>query len=251
MERNRERYRLPALGAEGVRQLPRRTAGYRHLPSGESRVSGTHRLDQGRERPHGRLPRHPGRHRQPHDDGERSRRARLGRRRHRSGGGHARPAYLHADPRRGGLPAHRRELGEGHHPPRTLVLRVVEMLRGHGVVGKFVEFFGDGLDHLPLADRATIANMAPEYGATCGFFPVDAENGALSRTLRAPGRDGGAGGSLCQGPGQCGGMQAWKRCTPATLELQLGTIRPSLAGPKRPPGSRRTLRHGARIRRCA
>ena len=56
-----------------------------------------------------------------------------------------------------------------------LVLKVVEMLRAKGVVGKFVEFFGEGLDYLPLADRATIANMAPEYGATCGFFPIDAE----------------------------------------------------------------------------
>ena len=56
-----------------------------------------------------------------------------------------------------------------------LVLTVVEMLRQKGVVGKFVEFFGDGLDHLPLADRATIANMAPEYGATCGIFPIDTE----------------------------------------------------------------------------
>ena len=57
-----------------------------------------------------------------------------------------------------------------------LVLTVTQMLRKHGVVGKFVEFFGDGLDHLPLADRATIANMAPEYGATCGIFPVDEES---------------------------------------------------------------------------
>src|SRR3546814_2694319 len=56
-----------------------------------------------------------------------------------------------------------------------LVLTVTQMLRKHGVVGKFVEFYGEGLQHLPLADRATIANMAPEYGATCGIFPVDAE----------------------------------------------------------------------------
>lgn len=55
-----------------------------------------------------------------------------------------------------------------------LVLTVTQMLRQHGVVGKFVEFYSDGLDVLPLADRATIANMVPEYGATCGFFPVDA-----------------------------------------------------------------------------
>ena len=57
-----------------------------------------------------------------------------------------------------------------------LVLTVTQMLRKHGVVGKFVEFYGDGLQHLPLADRATIANMAPEYGATCGIFPIDAES---------------------------------------------------------------------------
>src|SRR5262249_13546575 len=56
-----------------------------------------------------------------------------------------------------------------------LVLTVTQMLRKHGVVGKFVDFYGDGLKHLSLADRATIANMAPEYGATCGIFPVDAE----------------------------------------------------------------------------
>ncbi len=56
-----------------------------------------------------------------------------------------------------------------------LVLTVTEMLRKHGVVGKFVEFFGDGLDHLPLADRATIGNMSPEFGSTCAVFPIDAE----------------------------------------------------------------------------
>ena len=67
-----------------------------------------------------------------------------------------------------------------------LVLKVVQMLRKHGVVNKFVEFYGDGLDRLPLADRATIANMAPEYGATCGFFPIDAET---LRYLHMTGRD--------------------------------------------------------------
>ena len=66
-----------------------------------------------------------------------------------------------------------------------LVLTVVEMLRQHGVVGKFVEFFGDGLVALPLAERATIANMAPEYGATCGIFPIDDETLAYLRPLRA------------------------------------------------------------------
>jgi aconitate hydratase len=67
-----------------------------------------------------------------------------------------------------------------------LVLTVVQMLRAKGVVGKFVEFYGDGLDHLTLADRATIANMAPEYGATCGFFPIDGET---IRYLEFSGRD--------------------------------------------------------------
>jgi aconitate hydratase len=66
------------------------------------------------------------------------------------------------------------------------VLTVTQMLRKQGVVGKFVEFYGPGLDHLPLADRATIANMAPEYGATCGFFPIDDETLA---TCARPGRD--------------------------------------------------------------
>ena len=67
-----------------------------------------------------------------------------------------------------------------------LVLRVTEMLRKHGVVGKFVEFFGPGLADMPLANRATIANMAPEYGATVGFFPVDEQT---TRYLRLTGRD--------------------------------------------------------------
>jgi aconitate hydratase len=67
-----------------------------------------------------------------------------------------------------------------------LVLTIVEMLRAHGVVGKFVEFYGTGLDHLPLADRATIANMAPEYGATCGIFPIDEET---LNYLRLTGRE--------------------------------------------------------------
>ena len=66
------------------------------------------------------------------------------------------------------------------------MLTVTQMLRAHGVVGKFVEFYGDGLSALTLADRATIGNMAPEYGATCGFFPVDAET---VRYLQFTGRD--------------------------------------------------------------
>ena len=115
-----------------------------------------------------------------------------------------------------------------------LVLTVTQMLRKLGVVGKFVEFFGDGLQHLPLADRATIANMAPEYGATCGIFPIDAESITY---LRLSGRDE-AHIALVEAYAKAQGL--WHDAdTPhasysATLELDLGSVRPSLAGPKRP-----------------
>ena len=84
-----------------------------------------------------------------------------------------------------------------------LVLTVTEMLRKKGVVGKFVEFYGPGLDHMALEDRATIGNMAPEYGATCGFFPIDAETLALSRGHRPRSRAGRAGRGLCAGRRAC------------------------------------------------
>ena len=115
-----------------------------------------------------------------------------------------------------------------------MTLRIVEILREHGVVGKFVEFFGQGMVALSLADRATIANMAPEYGATCGFFPVD------ERTLeymRLTGREDDA----------IAGVEAYSRSQGLwyssenpeksytdTLELDLSTVQPALAGPKRP-----------------
>lgn len=115
-----------------------------------------------------------------------------------------------------------------------LVLTVTQMLRMKGVVGKFVEFFGDGLDDLSLADRATIANMAPEYGATCGIFPVDQET---IRYLRLTGRD----------PHRVNLVEAYAKAQGLwrhnytedpvftdTLELDLGSIEPTLAGPKRP-----------------
>jgi aconitate hydratase len=115
-----------------------------------------------------------------------------------------------------------------------LVLRVVEMLRSHGVVGKFVEFFGSGLDHLPLSDRATIANMAPEYGATCGFFPVDAQT---LRYLRLSGRDEDSI-ALVEAYSKAQGMWRDEHYTvpdyAATLELNMTTVEPNLAGPKRP-----------------
>ena len=114
-----------------------------------------------------------------------------------------------------------------------LVLRVVELLRAQGVVGKFVEFYGDGLDDLALADRATIANMAPEYGATCGFFPVDEET---IRYLQLSGRSAGSV-ALVEAYAKAQGMWrdgAVEAAYSSTLELDLGSIRPSLAGPKRP-----------------
>ncbi|MGB3148709.1 MAG: aconitate hydratase AcnA [Paracoccaceae bacterium] len=114
-----------------------------------------------------------------------------------------------------------------------LVLKVVEMLRKHGVVGKFVEFYGPGLDHLPLADRATIANMAPEYGATCGFFPIDGET--LSY-LRQTGRDE-ARVALVEAYAKANGMWRGPDYDPvysSTLTLDMGSIVPAISGPKRP-----------------
>ncbi|HVK52857.1 MAG TPA: aconitate hydratase AcnA [Pseudoxanthomonas sp.] len=115
-----------------------------------------------------------------------------------------------------------------------LVLTVTQMLRKLGVVGKFVEFYGDGLQHLPLADRATIGNMAPEYGATCGIFPIDNES---LNYLRLSGRS----------PAQIALVEAYAKAQGLwhdansphasysnTLELNMGDVKPSLAGPKRP-----------------
>ena len=114
-----------------------------------------------------------------------------------------------------------------------LVLTVTQMLRKHGVVGKFVEFYGDGMDHLPLADRATIGNMAPEYGATCGFFPIDRET---LRYMEVTGRDKDRI-ALVEAYARANGMWRGKDYDPvysSTLELDLGDVVPSLAGPKRP-----------------
>ena len=115
-----------------------------------------------------------------------------------------------------------------------LVLRVVEMLRQRGVVGKFVEFCGDGLDALPLADRATIANMAPEYGATCGFFPIDRETlGYLKLSNRPPATI-----ALTEAYAKAQGL--WREAGDEepifsdVLQLDLASVVPSLAGPKRP-----------------
>jgi len=115
-----------------------------------------------------------------------------------------------------------------------LVLQVVQILRAQGVVGRFVEFYGNGLDHLPLSDRATIANMAPEYGATCGFFPVDTQTLAY---LRLTGRDED---TVALVEAYCKAQGMWRDehyATPdfaATLHLDMSTVEPNLAGPRRP-----------------
>ncbi len=115
-----------------------------------------------------------------------------------------------------------------------LVLTVTQMLRKRGVVGKFVEFFGSGLDGMALADRATIANMAPEYGATCGFFPVDA---VTLGYLRLTGRDEAR---IALVEAYCKAQGLWRDSAEPdpvftdTLELDMASVEPSMAGPKRP-----------------
>src|SRR5947208_1550392 len=115
-----------------------------------------------------------------------------------------------------------------------LVLTITQMLRRHGVVGRFVEYFGPGVAELALADRATIGNMSPEYGATCGFFPIDVETiRYLTMTARDTARV-----KLVEAYARAQGL--WHDATtpePActdTLELDLGSVEPSLAGPRRP-----------------
>ena len=115
-----------------------------------------------------------------------------------------------------------------------MTLRIVELLRNHGVVGKFVEFFGNGMSALSLPDRATIANMAPEYGATCGFFPVD---DVTLEYMRLSGRDPE---HISNVESYCKAQSMWYDPSfpepeyTTVLELDLSTIQPALAGPKRP-----------------
>jgi aconitate hydratase len=126
-----------------------------------------------------------------------------------------------------------------------LVLMVTEMLRKHGVVGKFVEFYGDGLDHLPLADRATIGNMSPEFGSTCAVFPIDAET---LRYLELSGRPREQI-ELVEAYAKAQGM--WRSATVAryssTLSLDLAAVEPSISGPKRPQDRIALKAAGAKI----
>lgn len=115
-----------------------------------------------------------------------------------------------------------------------LVLTITKMLREKGVVGKFVEFYGPGLKHLPLTDRATISNMAPEYGATCGFFPIDEET---LNYMRLTGRDEltvNLTKAYCQAQGMWAQDLSQEPEFTDTLSLDMATVEPSLAGPKRP-----------------
>jgi aconitate hydratase len=128
-----------------------------------------------------------------------------------------------------------------------VVLTATQMLRKKGVVEKFVEFYGPGLSQMSLADRATIANMAPEYGATCGFFPVDAET---LRYLKVTGRDADLVERYCKEQGIFRTDQTPDPVFSDTLELDLGSVVPSIAGPKRPhdrvalSDARKAFQHG-------
>jgi aconitate hydratase len=125
------------------------------------------------------------------------------------------------------------ELAEGI-TATDLVLTVTQMLRAKGVVGRFVEFYGPGLNALSLADRATIANMAPEYGATCGFFPIDQQTLDYMRLTGRPEE------TIALTEAYCKAQGMWRTAdTPDpvftdTLSLDMSTVQPSLAGPKRP-----------------
>ena len=125
------------------------------------------------------------------------------------------------------------ELPEGS-TATDLVLTVTQILRERGVVGKFVEFFGPGLEKLPLADRATIGNMAPEYGATCGIFPVDAETLRYLEFSGRPAERVELVEAYCREQGLFHDEDAEDAVYSDTLELELDSVVPSLAGPKRP-----------------
>ncbi|MBO9711274.1 aconitate hydratase AcnA [Sphingomonas sp.] len=115
-----------------------------------------------------------------------------------------------------------------------LVLTVTQMLRAKGVVGRFVEFYGPGLASMTLADRATIGNMAPEYGATCGFFPIDERTMDYLRLSGRPEETIALVEAYCKAQGMWREADAPDPIFTDTLELDMGTVRPSLAGPKRP-----------------
>ena len=233
-ERNGERYEFLKWGSRGVRQFQGRAAGHRHLPPGQPRAYRPVRVDVATTRT-ARASLIPTRWSAP-----------TATRRWSTAWACSAGASAGSRPRRrcsasrcrcwspkSSASASSGELKEGI-TATDLVLTVTQMLRAKGVVGRFVEFYGPGLDNLPLADRATIANMAPEYGATCGFFPID------ERTidyLKLTGRDDDRI-ELVRAYAQAQGM--WRDAAAPepvftdTLELDMSSIEPSLAGPKRP-----------------
>ena len=189
--------RLPALGPAGVRQLRGRAAGHRHLPPGQPRVPGARRL-----RTQATTASEPAAypdtlvgHRLAHDDGQRPRRARLGRRRDRGRGGDARPAGLDADPAGGRLPADRRAAG-GRDRDRPGADRHADAARARAWSASSSSSTAPAWRtcRWPTARRSR--NMSPEYGATCGIFPVDAETLRYLRFTGRPERAGRAGRGL-------------------------------------------------------
>ncbi len=232
-ERNNERYQLLRWAQSAFRDFSVVPPGTGHRPPGQPGVPGQGgRAARGR-RHADRLPGHARRHRFAHHHGQRTWRAGLRRRRHRGGGRAARPAALpaHAARRWRATPRRAAARLDGHGPGAG---RSARCCAQHGVVGAFVEFAGNGLDSLALADRATISNMSPEYGATAALFPIDDETLTYLRLTgrRRPNR------------------WRWSRPTPRrsasgagrghgpefdeTLELDLATVVPSVAGPRRP-----------------
>ena len=228
-ERNRERYTFLRWAQPAFRTLRVFPPEPRHLPPGEPRVPRAGRVPR-RRRP--RVSRHARRHRLAHADGQRSRRARLGRGRHRGRGRDARPAALDVVAARRRHRADRRAARRAR-PRPTSCSPSRELLREHGVVGKFVEFYGDGVGRVPLENRATIGNMSPEYGSTCTIFPIDDET---LRYLRATGRPDDLV-ALVETYAKEQGLWHDPAAGPVydeTLELDLSTVEPSLAGPARP-----------------
>ncbi len=223
--------RVPEMGPDGVRQFPRRAARHRHLPPGEPRIPRPDGVDEGRGRRNRRLPRHL--------RGHRLRTTMI------NGlsvlgwgvGGIEAEAAMLGQPVSMLIPEVigfklTGKLPEGA-TATDLVLTVTQMLRKKGVVGKFVEFYGPGIDNLSLEDQATIANMAPEYGATCGFFPISKETiNFLSSTGRLAERV-----ALVEAYAKAQGFWRADMKDPVftdTLDLELSKVEPSIAGPKRP-----------------
>ena len=198
--RNQERYAFLRWGQKAFQQFPCGAAGYRNRAPGQSRIPGECCLQRNVQRRSAGLSRHPDGHRLAHHDDQWPRRGGLGRGRYRSRGLHAWASRSPCCCRRWSASSSAASLPEGA-TATDLVLTVTQMLRKKGVVGKFVEFYGPGVSALSLADRATISNMAPEYGATIGFFPIDEVTLDYLRLTNRPPEQVESGRGLCQRAG--------------------------------------------------